>query len=358
MNHLCYAIDGAFIGGGHLHALGLARAAREAGHPVSFLCSAKGPFTELLSAEKFAVNIVPMGKFFSFAIKRKWVDVVEHLKPDVLHLHGGVAGFWGRWSCRKLPLKIIYTLHGIHFIHNDNILVRYVSWLMERFVANPKDTIICVCESDARLAQKLKIAVAGQIHVIYNGVDLRHGKSVKTKTSSGFVIGILGRLVKMKGQEFALLALKLLQNKIPEAELILAGSGPDQAKLKRLAETLGISGKVKFVGAVPPAATAALLNGFDAILLPSLWEGQPLVLLEAMREGVPIVASAVDGIPEVVRDNVEALLVPPRDVAQLARAIAMLYKDASLRERLRRAAFERVQAFDEKECFKKTIALY
>ena len=123
---IAYAIDGPFIGGGHLHMLGLAEAARAHGYHVEIICSAPGPFPEMARHRDFNIHFLRMGKFPSAATRNSWQSKISELKPDLLHLHGGVAGFWGRWATKGMPLRVIYTIHGIHFIHNPSFWIRQV----------------------------------------------------------------------------------------------------------------------------------------------------------------------------------------------------------------------------------------
>src|SRR5690349_11956615 len=129
------AIDGESIGGGQKHVHGLALFLMRQGFEVTVLCSSMGPLSELLSSDHIPWAVVPMGKFPFFGQTSKWKEKLAALRPDVLHLHGAVAGFWGRWcSTLKRNYQIIYTVHGIHFIHRRNAVVRWVYYFFEKLL--------------------------------------------------------------------------------------------------------------------------------------------------------------------------------------------------------------------------------
>jgi len=117
---------------------------------------------------------------------------------------------------------------------------------------------------------------------------------------------------------------------VPTAEFHLVGEGPEEPALRRLAGELGLGARVRFLGGLPPDAVWAAVNRFAVAVLSSLSEGMPNAVLEAMMAARPVVATAVGGVPEVVRDGVTGSLVAPRDVAGLADAIGRLLKDPEL----------------------------
>jgi glycosyltransferase involved in cell wall biosynthesis len=132
-------------------------------------------------------------------------------------------------------------------------------------------------------------------------------------------VGVIGRLHPVKGQQYFLeAAAKVLEDR-PDATFMLAGTGADQERLKNLAERLGISDQVKFLGFVEDVPT--LLTGLDLVVIPSLAEGFGLIAAEALALEVPVVATQVGGLPEVVQDHVTGLLVNPADDTSLAKGI-------------------------------------
>src|SRR5439155_472331 len=125
---------------------------------------------------------------------------------------------------------------------------------------------------------------------------------------------------------------------VPDARLVLVGNGPELERLQHLAASLGVIRRISFAGALPREGVLRRLAGARAALLPSLWENLPHAAVEALSVGTPVVATSVGGVPEVVRDGVNGLLVPPGDVAALAGAMRRLIDDGMLRDVLASAA--------------------
>jgi glycosyltransferase involved in cell wall biosynthesis len=133
--------------------------------------------------------------------------------------------------------------------------------------------------------------------------------------------------------------------------LVIAGDGPERSALERRAVELGLDSRVRFLGSVPRETVLRLFRAADASVLPSAWENFPHTVVEALAVGCPVIATAVGGVPEVVRDGENGLLVPPCDSAALAGALERFFGDASLRERLRGAAARSVEGYSEEAVF-------
>jgi glycosyltransferase involved in cell wall biosynthesis len=156
----------------------------------------------------------------------------------------------------------------------------------------------------------------------------------------GPTLGFAGRLMAAKALDVALEALCLL----PEAALLVAGEGPDRTAIERQRAALGLEQRVTLLGSRSRVEVLRMLRAVDAALLSSRWENFPHVVVEALAVGTPVIATAVGGVPEVVRDGENGLLVPPNDAPALAEAIRRLIGEAGLRERLARAAARSVDA--------------
>ena len=156
-----------------------------------------------------------------------------------------------------------------------------------------------------------------------------------------------GRLGRQKALGVLLHALA----DVPDVTLAVAGDGPERASLERTAHDLGLDGRVSFLGAVPRDRVLRLFRAADASVLPSAWENFPHTVVEALAVGCPVIATAVGGVPEVVRDGENGLLVPPGDPAALAEAIERFFADADLRTRLSAAAPGSVEGYSEEAVF-------
>jgi glycosyltransferase involved in cell wall biosynthesis len=158
----------------------------------------------------------------------------------------------------------------------------------------------------------------------------------------GATLGFAGRLMAAKALDVGLAALA----RVPGVSLLVIGDGPDRARLELLAAELGLDGRVRFLGVRSREEVLRTLHAVDAAVLPSRWENFPHLVVEALAVGTPVIASAVGGVPELVRDGENGLLVPPGDAAALAAAIERLVADAALRDRLAAAAAQSVAALE------------
>jgi glycosyltransferase involved in cell wall biosynthesis len=159
----------------------------------------------------------------------------------------------------------------------------------------------------------------------------------------GTTLGTAGRLTAQKALDDALEALA----RVPAVELLVLGDGPERASLERRAAALGVSDRVRFLGSGTRDDVLRLFRAVDAALITSAWENLPHTLLEALVVGTPVVATTVGGIPEIVRDGENGLLVPPRDVDALVAAIERILGDGDLRASLAAAAPGSVEALAE-----------
>jgi glycosyltransferase involved in cell wall biosynthesis len=178
--------------------------------------------------------------------------------------------------------------------------------------------------------------------VIPNAPEL--SVSVERSPSAQQFVLFLGHLYRDKGVYELLEAFAILRSARAELRLVMAGEGSEADELRTRARSLGLDGAVEFPGWVGPDSKAELLAGAACLVLPSYREGFPLALLEAMVVGVPVVACAVGGVPDVVLDTEHALLVPPHDVAALASALERVLDDRKLAARLSNAAQRRALA--------------
>lgn len=209
---------------------------------------------------------------------------------------------------------------------------------------------VSVSEAIRRRVSEERGVPASKTRAILYGVDTerfrplpggaaRRGLGLKGK---GPVFGVIARLTEQKGHRFLLEAAASALRVRPDLRFVFAGDGPLRETLEAQARGLGIGDRVRFLGF--RSDVPALLAAFDVFVLPSLYEGLPNAVLEAMACGRPVVATAVDGTPEVVEDGVTGLLVPPRDPARLSEALLKTAGSARLRERMGREARRRAVA--------------
>jgi len=170
--------------------------------------------------------------------------------------------------------------------------------------------------------------------------------------SDARLVVTVGRLQPQKRQELAIAALA----ELPEVTLAVLGEGPERERLAALAAQLGVADRVRLVGTRPDAR--AILGAADVVLTTSDWEGLPLVLLEAMMSGTPIVATAVRGVRELLRHDVDAVLCPPGDVSAIADGLATVLADPSLGARLAGRAADASARYTERVMVDSYLRLY
>ncbi len=181
-----------------------------------------------------------------------------------------------------------------------------------------------------------------RLHIIHCGVDPQKYLSHK-HSGQGTQLMFVGRLAAVKGLPILLDAMKQLVQKHSKLKLTVVGDGPDRIALEKRTRHLGLGDHVEFVGKKSQSEVAEQLSHTDIFVLPSFAEGVPVVLMEAMAAGVPVIATRIAGIAELVDDGNSGFLVPPSDVGALADRIHQLLEDAELRESMGQAGRESVQ---------------
>lgn len=186
------------------------------------------------------------------------------------------------------------------------------------------DTVICNSRQVATFAEQHYAAQKDRIRVVYNGVDAARFASAR-RPHSGLRVGTIGRIEAQKNLEMFLRAAREVATTFPDATFEIAGTGSLLDKVTATARELGLAERVRFVG--PVADVPAFLAGLDQFWLTSDWEGTPNVVLEAMAAGVPVIATAVGGTPEIVESERTGVLVAAGDAASLVAAACRLMQD-------------------------------
>ena len=335
-------IDKPSLGGGQTALLLIAENLDRSRFEVFVSSGGDGPLAE--EARKKGIVYVPvsLGKRLSLSPLVEIAGVLKEKKIDILHTHGGIAGFYGRSAARRARTPaVVHTLHGIHYIHYRNPFLRRLYVLLERRYSRSTDRLILVCQSDLRQARTHRLAPEEKMTVILNGTDFRPeleaNDIARRRIELGWlpdwpVIGTVARLHRQKGVVNLLRAAPKILNAFPEVRVAVVGEGPQSGSLRREAQRLGLDGHLLFLGERKDAASFMAL--FDMFVLPSLWEGLPFVLVEAAAWGKPIVATAVDGVTEILEDGKTGLLVPPGDPTALADAVSRLLRDKEEARRL------------------------
>ncbi len=348
-------IDSPFLGGGQINLLSLVSSLDKSLFEVRVCSGDGGALVEAVKNRGITHIPISMTKKFSRNTVAEIVDVLSEFRVDVLHTHGGVAGFYGRWAARKCRIPVIvHTLHGIHYLHYKNMALKFVYILLEKWFSRFTDAVIYVCDSDKTRGSKYSLVPERKSVVIRNGVDfltfempggkrteeLDWGEELGIDLSQP-IVGTVARLHRQKGIPYLLEAARLLSQEIPGIQFLIIGGGPWKDRLLEQKNRLGLEKVVHFLG--ERKDIPQLLSLIDVVVLPSLWEGLPYSLLEAGSAGKPIVATDVDGVKEIITDGKTGILVPPKSPGKLAEALRQLIENKNLANRLGAALKEDIQ---------------
>ncbi len=349
---LLHLADTADRGGGETYLFLLADRLPRDRYAFSVLCPSEGLLTERL--RRIGIHVVPfeIPRLLSPAAMLRLIRLLRQHRPDIVQSHGArpnlYAALAGRWA--QVPI-IVSTIHNSLYDYPISSVRRSLYLLGERLTFTLVDQMVCVAEA---LAQDLKERSGRdprKVQVIQNGVDLEafdpgtvDGSKVRRELGleeDTPLIGIVGRMTPQKGHLDLLTALVQIKAAIPTVKALIVGDGPLRAELVQYARTHCLDGCCIFTGMREDIPT--IMGALDVVALPSLSEGLPFILLEAMAMGKPVVATRVNGVSEVVEDGVTALLVPPRAPDMLARAVITLLHNRELGSRLGVAARQQAE---------------
>jgi glycosyltransferase involved in cell wall biosynthesis len=285
---------------------------------------------------------------------------------DLVHTHSSKAGLLGRLASRGSGTRVVHTPHGHVFGGYFSPLVTRVFVMIERLAARWCDRIVVLTDRGREEHLEHGVGSREQFVTIHSGVRLgpfRNGMPRRNAARLALglprearVVGCVARLTPIKGQSCLLEAIARLAKRIPEVRLLLVGDGEDRVALQARARRADLSGKVIFAGACadPKPAMAAM----DVVAMPSRNEWQGRAVVEAMAAGLPVVASRVGGLPEVLDDERGGLLVPPGDPEALASAIETLLTSRERATRLAEAGRLRAARYDDRTMVDRLSTLY
>jgi glycosyltransferase involved in cell wall biosynthesis len=327
--HVAHVVLSLDVGGLERVVLDLISAGVELGQRTSVACvSSRGALAGEAEARGATVVCAEKSPGLHLGAISRLKAMLEELHPDVVHSHQIGALFYAGPAARKarVPL-VVHSEHGKHYANRlrTRILGRRASRHASRF--------FCVSNDIADEVRKYRIVDPAKIAVVQNGIDLsRFGarREMDLRRSLGIpddvpLVGTIGRLNEIKRQDVLLRAFAALRQSVPTAHLLLVGDGPMRAQLEQLAGELAIRGVTHFAGYQPqPERYLPLM---DIFALTSRSEGMPLVVLEAWAAGVPVVTSAVGGLPEMLDAGKAGLLFPSGDHAALGRLLGDVLSD-------------------------------
>ena len=336
-------------GGGSTMLLGLVDQQIEGRDWVPTVVSQPGSYLEsqaLLRGVRF-IGLDFFTSLFDLHLASKLHAALAGRRYALSHLHGLRAAHHSVQAPLRDSLgRLVYTVHGLHQLHLPPPL-RWAANVAERRVMRRVDARVFVSQADQAAAVAARLVPrAGESRVIHNGVDVQRVASVASLERI-YDVAFVGRHDRPKGP---LAAARILARLAAAGRrCTMAGAGPLHAECAALLRTLPGGDRVSCEGELGRAEALALIARTRVLIMPSLWEGLPLLPMEAMALGVPVVATRLPGIAEVIDDGVTGLLTPPGDEGAMLDAIESLLADESLQRGLRAAGRARVeQHFDHR----------
>lgn len=298
------------------------------GEMAQKIINARIPYYEI---KHFQRDISIFKEIFSYF---EILKLLFKIRPDIVHVNsskaGGIAGA-ACWDYKlltfNLKLKTIFTAHGWPFHENRPCWQIFLIKLFTKITCLYYNKIICVSEYDYQSATKNKIAPKNKLIVIHNGIKTEEYDFYK-RTEEKFTIGTIGEAVKNKGHKYLLEAAK----NFPDIKLNIISNLPDAARH---------------------------LKNFDIFVLPSIKEGLPYVLLEAGLAELPVVATRVGGVSEIIQDQKTGLLVSPANSQELAKSIKKLIENPDLRQKLAQSLHQKIlKEFSFEKMLERTLTAY
>lgn len=344
-------VDARQTGGAEELVLLLSPALRERGSFDPLILLLRKPAPDVDPARDFGTRARKLGLKVLPLQDMKWryrwlLDLPRHLNASVIHMHGQRANYFV-WLMRRIfprtwgRVPLVATVHGWV---QDNF-VRQVVTRLEFATLRDCDHIITVSEQQRRTlldkgfkAEKVSVVRPGipflesGRHHVADEEQRRQARQQWSLPNDAHVITAVGRLSTEKRFDLFLEVCAVLAEKLPDARFMLVGGGKQEASLRRLAGTLGLNDRVVFTGLTRDMVSVYAAT--DLLMLTSDTEGTPHVLLEAMGSDIPIVSTAVGGIPEFVTSGEHGLLVPPGDKTALADAALAIHDGPALRDKL------------------------
>lgn len=330
------------------------------------ICPEPGPFIGRMQIRGVDVRVVHLEPLLNPLALMRLVRVLSDEQVTILQTHGARANFYGRvagWLA-GVPV-VISTVHNSIADYEVNRLKRWIYSAALRITLPWVKRIICVSDAVRRDVVQEDPAAAGLTETVHNGVDrLMLQKPVdRTKIrrefglTDGPLLVTVARLTEQKGHRDLIESLALLRDQWPQLQCVCVGDGELRRPLEELAAARGLSSMCRFVGSRDDVMD--FYAAADLVVLPSHSEGFPFVILEALAAGKPVVATSVNGVPEVVEHMKTGLLVTARDVAGLAGAIGSLLAQPEQAMQLGHAGRAVVQAqFTVDRMVEKTVAVF
>lgn len=315
------------------------------------ICPEPGPFVGKMISKKVPTSVVPLTPLFNPLALLRLAYVLKQNKVTVLQTHGARANVYGRLAAWLAGVPcVVATIHNSIRDYEINPAKRSFYIAILRALLPQADRLICVSDAIKRDVLADCPAAAARTTTVRNGIDLASfsGSGNRNKirrewcVGNGLALLTVARLTEEKGHRFLIGALPGLLAEWPSLVCLFVGEGECREVLRTLAREKGVEQSCRFVGARDDVGD--WYAAADVVVLPSLSEGFPFVVLEALAMCRPVVATSVNGVPEIVRHGSNGLLVPPRSSHALEAAIRSMLRDPTWAARMGKTGQQEVAA--------------
>lgn len=277
---------------------------------------------------KVIVSQIKLNKSINSNLK----DTFKKIDPDIIHTHLGHADFFGLWASKSFKAKKFCTMHNIYFKKNylDIIFFKIYRFLFNRYIKDCQ--VISISKSVKNHVENNLKVKSKNSHLIYNAISRKNIKKIKQEEQSNIIF--VGRLEKQKSISTLLKAVHLIKKNKPKLSfnVDIIGDGTLRTDLENLKYNLKIDDTVKFRG--EQNKVNVFYSKADIFILPSIWEGFGIVILEAFRAKVAVIASNIEGPAELIKDNFNGLLFEPKNEVELAEKLMLLISNEKKRREL------------------------
>lgn len=301
------------------------------GHEIHVITSYDEGLPKKSKENGFYIHRIPWRKIRFIGILTFWAKIslqIWKIKPDIVHSQSLSIGIPALLTKRIMTIPYIVWGQG-----SDVYLPGRFIRITTKPILHDADAVLALTQD---MKSKMQKIYDGEITVVPNGINLERfrGISINRKIGKAKTILFVGRLHPVKGVQYLIEAMAIVHREMPDVKLIIVGNGPERSKLEKLVELLDLHECIQFTGEVPQEKIPQIMYEGDIFMLPSLSEGFAIVNIEAMAAGLPIVATNVGGIPEIVEDGVNGYLVNPKKPDEIADRVLKLFQNEKIRERM------------------------
>jgi N-acetyl-alpha-D-glucosaminyl L-malate synthase BshA len=350
-----------WIGGTEIATQNIARHLAHNGNEVHIITSADEGLEKEKREDDFCIHRISYPKIKVLGYIIFWIRcflLIKMIKPEIVHSQGVQMG---------VPAFLAKTFFGISYIVYCRGSDVYLPWkfkkIISKVVLNSADKVIALTED---MKEKLQINYKKNIVVLPNGIDLKKFEGFsKQGMRDNFKIGsdekiitFVGSFKLVKGVKYLIEAFAIIFKRNSEVKLLLIGDGPERKNLKNMVETHNLTLSVDFMGNVANQKIPEYLSISDIFVLPSLSEGFPSVILEAMASGLPIIATRVGGLPEIIKEGENGFLVDPKNSNQIADKAVLFLENSRLREKISGNNKEKSKEYNWENIIEKLVKVY